>query len=291
MPLSRAGGVRLIQAGKDDMEMDTKIKLIFCDMDGTLLDGNSDLPPDFDEVIGEVIRRGAVFAPASGRQYSALVLQMEKYADEFVFISENGTFAARHDEELFSSEMKVADVLRILEAGSRIPGAYPVLCGKRMAYVGEEFRPYLREMEKYFTQNEIVPDLTATAKRVPLIKVAYCDAEQGDAERTIYPGLKALDGPVHVALSSNYWVDIMNPGMSKGVAVRHVQKILGVAPENCAAFGDYLNDLEMLRAVKYGFAMENAHPALLAATPYRAPANTAYGVTKKLRELLDEEMI
>ena len=81
--------------------MSDKIKLIFCDMDGTLLDENSNLPPDFDEVVGEVIRRGAIFAPASGRQYSALVLQMERYADEFVFISENGTFAARHDEELF----------------------------------------------------------------------------------------------------------------------------------------------------------------------------------------------
>ena len=76
-----------------------KIKLIFCDMDGTLLDGQSDLPPDFDEVIGEVLRRGAIFAPASGRQYSALVLQMEKYADDFIFISENGTFAAWMEEE------------------------------------------------------------------------------------------------------------------------------------------------------------------------------------------------
>ena len=71
--------------------MNDKIKLIFCDMDGTLLDGNSNLPPDFDEVIGEVIRRGAIFAPASGRQYSALVLQMKQFADEFIFISEKYT--------------------------------------------------------------------------------------------------------------------------------------------------------------------------------------------------------
>ena len=271
--------------------MNEKIKLIFCDMDGTLLDGNSKLPPDFDEVVGEVIRRGAIFAPASGRQYSALVLQMEKFADDFIFISENGTFAARHDEELFSSVMDTAEVLRILKEGNRVPGAYPVLCGKRIAYVGEEFRPFLCEMEKYFTQNEIVSDLETTAEQEPLIKIAYCDAEQGDAEHTIYPGLKKLDGPVHVALSSNYWVDIMNPGMNKGFAVRKLQKLLGVPPEKCAAFGDYLNDLEMLRAVKYSFAMENAHPALFEAAAYRAAANTACGVTKKLRELLDEGMI
>ena len=79
--------------------------------------------------------------------------------------------------------------------------------------------------------------------------------------------------------------------VNKGVAVKKIQEILGVPPENCAAFGDYLNDLEMLRAVKYGFAMENAHPEVLAAAPYRAEANTAYGVTKKIRELLDEGRI
>ncbi len=268
-----------------------KIKVIFCDMDGTLLDENSNLPPDFDEVIGETLRRGAIFAPASGRQYSALVLQMERYADDFVFISENGTFAARHDEELFSSEMDKAEVLRILKEGTGVPGAYPVLCGKRMAYVGEEFRPYLGEMEKYFTQNRIVPDMEAVAAREPIIKVAYCDAEQGDAEHTIYPGLAKLRGPVHVALSSNYWVDIMNPGMNKGVAVQKLQELLRIPPENCAAFGDYLNDLEMLKAVKYSFAMENAHPALFEAAAYRAEPNTVYGVTKKIRDLLAADMI
>ena len=37
------------------------IKLIFCDMDGTLLDEAGNLPPMFDAVVGEVLRRGAIF--------------------------------------------------------------------------------------------------------------------------------------------------------------------------------------------------------------------------------------
>ena len=49
------------------------IKLIFCDMDGTLLDDAGQMPPMFDEVVGEILHRGAVFCPASGRQYSALL--------------------------------------------------------------------------------------------------------------------------------------------------------------------------------------------------------------------------
>lgn len=281
VPLSRAAGGQ----GRDDAMKD-RIRLIFCDMDGTLLDAAGELPPDFDEVIGEVLRRGALFAPASGRQYSALLRQLGRYVGDFLFIAENGTFAARRDEELFSSVMDRAEAMRVLETGLGVPGSFPVLCGKRIAWVGEEWRPYLHEMERFFTRNEVVSDLREIAAREPLVKIAFCDAARGDAEHTIYPALKTLDGPVHVALSSNYWVDVMNPGVHKGVAVRRVQALLGVAPAQCAAFGDYLNDVEMLRAVRYGFAMANAHPAARAAAAYRAEANTRYGVTKKLRELL-----
>ena len=57
------------------------IKIIFSDMDGTLLDEHGQLPLDFDEVMGELKRRGVIFAPTSGRQYFALIEQMEKYQE------------------------------------------------------------------------------------------------------------------------------------------------------------------------------------------------------------------
>ena len=54
------------------------IKVIFSDMDGTLLDENSQLPAEFDEVMAELKKRGVIFAPTSGRQYFALLHQMGK---------------------------------------------------------------------------------------------------------------------------------------------------------------------------------------------------------------------
>ena len=267
------------------------IKIIFCDMDGTLLDGDGNMPPMFDDVVGEVIKRGAIFAPASGRQYSALLRQMGKYIDDFVFISENGTFIARHDKEIWSSTMKKGDVERVLRKGLAIPRCYSVLCGKRLAFVTREWETYMENMRQYFTQCKIVDDLFQTIDDEDIIKVAFCDAERGDAERTIYPPLMTEDGPVHVVLSSNYWVDVMNPGVNKGVAVRRVQRALGIKPEECAAFGDYLNDIEMLSAVGYGFAMENAHEDVKKIAKYRAPKNIEYGVMTKIKELLDKGLI
>lgn len=267
------------------------IKLIFCDMDGTLLDDAGEMPPMFDAVVGEILRRGAIFCPASGRQYSALLRQMGRYVDDFIFVAENGTFVARHDREMFSSELDEDEVERVLAAGAMVPAAYPVLCGKRLAYVTERWAPYMDNMRQYFTQCEMVEDLAPLAKEKEIIKVAFCDAEFGAAEETIYPPLSRLDGAVRVVLSSHYWVDVMRPGVNKGVAVRRLQEQLKVAPDECAAFGDYLNDVEMLSSVGHSFAMANAHPEVKKAAREEVPPNTAYGVMTTLQKLLDEGMI
>ncbi len=265
--------------------------MIFCDMDGTLLDADGNLPPMFEDVMARVLARGAVFCPASGRQYSALLRQMGTHINDFLFVAENGTFVARHDQELFSSEMAAADVRRVLDAGRSIPGAYPVLCGKRLAYVERLWEPYLENMRQYFTQCRIVEDLDTVAAEEEIIKLAFCDAEHGEAGTRLFPALDKLNGPVQVVLSSNYWIDVMNPGVNKGAAVRRLQAMLGVRPEECAAFGDYLNDAEMIRAVGYGYAMENALPALKEIAPYEAPPNTEYGVMRVLEDLLAKGLI
>ena len=61
----------------------------------------------------------------------------------------------------------------------------------------------------------------------------------------------------------------------------------GITAAQTMAFGDYLNDLEMLRAVEHSYAMANAHPAVLRAARHVAPANTEDGVLATLREVFD----
>ncbi len=52
------------------------------------------------------------------------------------------------------------------------------------------------------------------------------------------------------------------------------------------AFGDYLNDLEMLDAATWSFAMANAHPEVLARAAAIAPSNAEQGMLTVLEELL-----
>lgn len=269
-----------------------KIKFIFCDMDGTLLDEAGNLPKDFDEVMAEIKSRGAIFAPSSGRQYAALVTQMKKYKNDFLFLSENGAYSAYQGRELFADTVPNQFVQMILEKGKNF---FPVLCGKNIAYVAKEWIPHLKHATQFFTQCEVVndfEDLKKIANEQPIIKVAFCDVLAADAEKNIYRIMKQIENDcLQVILASNYWVDVMRRGINKGVAVQRVQKLFHASPEECMAFGDYLNDHEMLAAVKFGYAMENAHEGLKASAKFFAPSNTENGVMKVLREYLREGKI
>ena len=60
------------------------IKLIACDMDGTLLDSQKRLPPELPEVIAQLREKGVIFCVASGRQYASLRRDFEAYADDLL---------------------------------------------------------------------------------------------------------------------------------------------------------------------------------------------------------------
>ena len=66
------------------------IKLIACDMDGTLLDSAKRLPAELPEVIAKLKEKGVLFCVASGRQYASLRRDFDAYADDMLFICENG---------------------------------------------------------------------------------------------------------------------------------------------------------------------------------------------------------
>ena len=260
-------------------------------MDGTLLDSRSQLPAGFDEMMSELKARSVIFAPASGRQYQALLRSFGGYKDDFLFVAENGTLAMRRDEEIFSKPMRRADADRVLKFGLSLKNIFVVFCGKKSSYYLEsQFTPEgFAEFEKYFTKN-IAVESFADVDDEPL-KISLFDVTKRAAEN-VYPYLRAeFDGPLQVDLSSDQWTDVMSAGVNKGVAIRNVQRILGIDREECAAFGDYLNDYEMMKAVGWSFAMANAHPDLKKIARCTTVGNDEAGVLVGIRKLIDEGLI
>ena len=268
------------------------IKIIFSDMDGTLLDENSQLPRGFDETISKLKARGVIFAPASGRQYFSLIRTFDKYKDDFLFLAENGTLVMYQGKEISSSPMPYETALDILSIGENWNDIFRVFCGKKNTYFLEsQNNPTNQaELDKYFTQHKMVKKFSDVKDDVP-IKVSYYD-HSGNAANSTYPPIKAKFGDtMQVVLASEYWTDIINPDVSKGAAIRNVQKVLGITPDECAAFGDYLNDVQMMQAVTHSFAMANSHPDLKKFAKYETVSNSEYGVLVGIEKLMEQGLI
>ncbi len=266
------------------------IKLIFSDMDGTLLTSENKLPEGFDETMAELKKRGVIFCPASGRQYFSLLKSFEKYVDEFLFLAENGTLVMHREIEIFSSPIDRNAVDKIMEVTEPIKNILRVWCGKKDAYIrrDNDTPENQAELNKYYTHNAVV-DSFDEIDDTP-IKVAMFDGT-GHCKENIYAHLGEFYEPLQVVLSSDYWVDLMTKGINKGEAVKNVQRILDVKPEECAAFGDYMNDYEMIQAVGYGFAMANAHPDLKKVAKFETASNDERGVIVGIQKLIADGLI
>ncbi|MGW3356340.1 Cof-type HAD-IIB family hydrolase [Streptomyces bungoensis] len=262
------------------------IRLVVTDMDGTLLDDAKRVPDGLWPMLAELRRRGVLFSPASGRQYATLARQFADVAEGMVFIAENGTYVVRDGVELRSDPMErsvaadVARTVRRLVAGGADVGA--VVCGKRAAYVERTDEAFLAEVRRYYVEHRVVPDVTAVEDEV--IKVALFDF--GSAEHTTAPALTAVAAAHQVVVSGEHWVDVMNRTANKGAALRGLQRELGITPAETMVFGDYLNDLEMLDAADWSFAMANAHPEVLRRARHRAPSNNDDGVLRTIARVL-----
>jgi hydroxymethylpyrimidine pyrophosphatase-like HAD family hydrolase len=157
-----------------------------------------------------------------------------------------------------------------------------VVCGKRSAYVERTDEAFLAEVRRYYVRHQIVTD--ASAVDDDITKVALFDF--GPAERTTAPALASFAATHQVVVSGEHWVDVMNRTANKGAALRRLQRDLGVTPAQTLVFGDYLNDLEMLDAAEWSFAMANAHPEVIGRARHLAPSNNDNGVLRTITRLL-----
>ena len=203
-----------------------------------------------------------------------------------MFIAENGAYVVEGRSEISSDAMEpgftaalVSRLRALADAGGDLG---VVVCGKRSAYIERTDPAFLDEARKYYAKLEAVDDLLRVEDQI--LKVAIYDF--ADAAATA-PALEDLRATHQVVVSGAHWIDVMNAGVDKGVALRRLQAATGITREQTAVFGDYLNDLEMMDAASLSFAMANAHPDVAARARYRAPSNLDHGVITTIDKLLD----
>lgn len=271
--------------------MTPDVRLIVADLDGTLLDGHGNLPVAIWPLIAELERRGILFCPASGRQYENIARIFGPAGRRMVVIAENGTYVVQDGREISSdtlhedSAWAVLAAIRDMTSDGADIGA--VRCGKRSAYIERSDPPFLAQATTYYSLLTTVDDLSTVQDDT--LKIAIYDF--GSAELTTAPGLRHFAEDLQVVVSGQHWIDVMTLTASKGAAVCQIQRAYGILPAQTMVFGDYLNDLPMMSVADYSFAVTNAHPDLLKAARFVAPANTENGVIRAIAGVLGLEQI
>lgn len=256
------------------------IKLIVTDMDGTFLDDKKRFSDEFWYIYEELKKKNIKFVVASGRQYFNLKKIFKKIENELTFIAENGSIVIDGKKEVYSRILERELVLKYLEIGRKIPSCNLVLCGKKSAYIENMDDEFLEEVKKYYEKIEIVKDLTEV-KNDEIIKIAFCDL--GGTEKNVYPHLKN-EKDSQIVVSGEIWLDVSHLESNKGIALENLQKKLNITEDETMAFGDYLNDYEMLKKAKYSYAMENAHHEIKKICKNIAKNNNESGVIVAIKE-------
>ena len=256
-------------------------QLIAADMDGTLLDSQKRLSPDLFPLIRTLGARGVRFAAASGRQVDNLRALFAPLAGEMLLIAENGAAVYDGPRCLFADQLPAAYFFGPIRTVRTLPGVGAVLCTHEGAFIEAADDPvFVQNARMYYEKLDIVPDLLTVLARIPAFKLAVF--QKGRAESGCWPVLQAYAGRFAVVLSGADWVDLMNPATNKGTALHRLAGALHIPLTDTMAFGEYLNDFELLSEAGLAYAMENGHPDLKRIADRIAPSNDQNGVVRAI---------
>ena len=265
--------------------MSKDIKLVAVDVDGTFVrsDYTYDVPR-FKRILSRMRESGCHFVVASGNQYYQLRDLFPGYHEELSFVAENGAFVKDRKELLFTANMPKETVDSVIDVCREYPEILNVLCGVESAYCqrGTVSQEFYDLTAIYYHRLKWVDDFKAVKDQI--LKFAPTVPE----EKTYYYYdifCERLKGKVEPTTSGHGSIDLIVPGCHKASGLKRLVERFGISPEQCVAFGDGGNDIEMLKYCGHSYAMANASENVKKAAKYVCPSNEEDGVLVILEEM------
>jgi len=239
-----------------------RIRLLAIDLDGTLVNDRLEMDPRDVAAIKAATAAGVTVVLATGRMFKSSLRYAEPLGLTGPIINYQGAVVREiaSGDVWYRCELTVPMQQRVL--GFAEPRDWHV-----NAYVDERVytaraRP---EADLYarvaMVPYEVVGPLSKWLSR-DSTKMVVVDLEPADVPARI-TDLSAWMGDMgRVTRSLDWFVEVVNPEVSKARALAMVADRLGVAQAEVGAIGDNLNDEDMVRWAGFGVAMGNAPEAL-----------------------------
>lgn len=264
----------------------SQVKLVVSDMDGTLLNSQGQISPQFFKLFDALKKENIHFVVASGRQYSSITNKLNGITKDITIIAENGAIIKQQDKDLLLINLSKEEIKNLILLLRPFEDIEIVLCGKQSAYIETSNESFIKFFREFYTQYKKIDDLTLVEDDDFLKLAIYC---KHGSEKQLYPHVKHLEVDYKVKVSGHLWLDISHQNANKGFALSKLQDSLGITPDETMVFGDYNNDLEMMECAYFSYAMENAHPNVKKAARFITKSNDNTGVERILSTLLKEK--
>ncbi len=244
-------------------------KMVFSDMDGTLLYEGIRLSVENTAAIRKAVDKGVDFVICTGRG----VFGVERFLEELGLIGKKGYVICQNGAALYDLKD-----MRLVQKKAFSPA--------KMLPVAKLARELGLEMFYYDDRNFMVETVTDMVKEY--VKMMGTDLwvlqeptdYDGEFTKCLVSGRKEvlmelrekirpyLGEELHTFFSSDIYMEIVRTDVSKGDALEAAAKEAGVALADTIAIGDSENDLSMIERAGLGVAMQNGEAVVKAAADY-----------------------
>lgn len=236
-------------------------RVVASDLDGTLLTPDHRVSPFTAETLHLLTEQGVRFIFATGRHHVDVARIRDNLGIDAYMVTSNGARVHNTAGELVFKHDLPAEIARNLML---LAHNNPDIITN--VYQGDEWCidrdvEWLAEFHEETGFCCRIVDMAMVENHQDIAKVFYL----GKHEQllALEEAINARFGDrVNVSFSLPECLEVMAGGVSKGHALEQILPLKGLTLQECIAFGDGMNDVEMLSMVGKGCVMQNAHQRL-----------------------------
>lgn len=261
-------------------------RIIYSDIDGTLLNSSHHISPDTREKILELDRKGIPFILVSARMPDGVeVVRRELGNHRPIICYGGGLILDENGRTIYSRRMELELAVEIRDmVKERYPGICRNTYGGNLWVVDNDQEPRVIREEKIVSGKALTGNIEEVfGKEGGIHKFLFMGEPKDIREAENF--LRKRYAQLSVISSKEDYLEVMDKAVDKAEGVRILCSYYGISLEEAAAFGDGENDIGMLKAVKYGFAMGNAEEYVKEQAAFVAPGNDEEGILKVIKEL------
>lgn len=262
-----------------------KEKMVFFDVDGTLIDCNIGIfriPDEVRQTLDQLKQNNHDVFLATGRCPCFITPGVKDY-DFSGLVTCNGAYVTYQNKEVYKSVLPLEALKAIDTLAKEFDMTY-YLEGNDFIYVLDQTHPVHRKFrDDWGMRDEVVKDKFVLEDIEVYLAMIVVKIEQAEKMKEVLsPYFDVQQHHTRIGYGELSF-DLTLKGQSKAIGIQKLVEAIGRHQEDTVALGDGSNDLEMLDYVNVGIAMGNGCQAAKDVSDYITDRVENQGVTKAMK--------